>query len=376
MHPNQSARLWPVLLSLANFLAACAPAAAATSTPSPTIPFTQTPIPVITATPSPAPERPTPTAAPGMEAPPPATLTINGQSQSAGIGSYCWNTSGDPAQGIGLCVDKMGLITPLAALAVPAGAWTAQFQLPLEQPPSEVSLNVYPATGQPSLFDDVQAWMPTDNPATHALPLEIAPAVDLNLAPGQYVFGLFVRWEGWGDVFYGFLVQVGEGQGAGAAFPLPASCVPATEAQSPYVDPGGRYCLQFPSYFRIGDVTMDRVNFYGPPLDQSIEPLFAALSLQVDGPAGGLALTEVVDLFVTANALGQPVTRREITLGGEPAEVVEGLPGRTLNWQAFVIHNDEVYHLSLYPKDPAFPQTEPDAQAVWLAVETTFTFLP
>jgi hypothetical protein len=312
-----------------------------------------------------------------MTEPPPASLLIGGQNQVAGIGSYCWNTSGDPAQGMGLCVDKMGILTPLDPLTVPAGPFTAQFQLPLDQPPSGVSLSVFPATGDPSVFDGVQAWMPnTDAGQQVELTLEFAPSVELDLPPGLHVFGLFVRWEGWGDVFYGFLVQVREGQGAGPAFSLPARCVPASPAQSPYVDPGGRYCLQFPAYFRIGDVTLDRANFYGPPLDQSIEPLFAALAIQVAGPAAGRDLGAVVDSFVAENSLGQPVTRRSLVLGGEPAEVVEGVPGRGLSWQAFVIHDDLVFHLSLFPKDPAFPQTEPDAQAIWQAVEASFTFLP
>jgi hypothetical protein len=363
------------LLTLA--LAACAPGAAGTSTPT-TLPPTPTlaPVDAVTPTPSPAAERPTETRpAPEMTEPPPATMTIAGQSQASGIGSYCWNTSGDPAQGLGLCVDKMGIMTPLDALVVPAGAFTAQFQLPLEEPPSGVSLSVFPALGEPSVFDNVQSWMPnTEAGQQFELALDSAPTVELTLEPDLYVFGLFVRWEGWGDVFYGYLVQVGEGQGAGPAFTLPASCVPADQSMAPYVDPGGRYCVQFPDYFRIGDVTMDRVNFYGPPLDQSIEPVFAALSIQVLGPAEGQSLTAVVDAYVAENSLGQPVTRRAITLGGEPAEGIEGLPGRFLTWQALLIHADVIYQVSLFPKDPALPQAEPDAQAIWQAVEMTFTF--
>jgi hypothetical protein len=357
-------------------LSACVPGTAATVTPTPQPPTaTLAPADAVTATPSPAAGRSTPTpAVPALAAPLPATLTIAGQGQVSGIGSYCWNTSGDPAQGLGLCVDKMGIITPLDALPVPAGPFIAQFQLPLDELPSTVSLSVYAAVGEPAVFGGEQGWQPLDAVAQHELTLVPAPAVELALPPGQYVLGLFVRWEAWGDVFYGFLVQVGAGQG-GVAFTLPATCVPTSPDRSPYVDPGGRYCLQFPSHFRIGDVTLDRANFYGPPLDPSVEPLFAALAIQVEGPAAGRSLTQVVDAFVAANSLGQPVTRRVLSLGGQPAEVVEGVPGRALSWQAFVLHQDTVFHLSLFPMDPAFPQTEPDAQAIWSAVEATFTFL-
>jgi hypothetical protein len=302
-------------------------------------------------------------------------MTIGDQAQVAGIGTYCWNTDPASGQGIGLCVDKLGIMTPLEALVVAPGPVMAQFHLPLDRAPSLISLQVMPANGEPQTFaeEGIQAWRPEFGEGM-ALPLEIEPSVTLELEPGLHVLALFVQWEGVGDVMYGFLLQAGEGQGGGA-FTLPASCVPADQSLAPYVDPGGRYCLLFPNSFRIGDVTMDRANFYGPPLDQSIEPLFAMLAIQVAGPAEGRGLTEVVDAYVAENGLGQPVTRRAITLGGEPAEVVEGLPGRLLYWQAFVVHGGLVYHLTLSPKDPAVPQTEPDAQAAWQALEASFAFL-
>jgi hypothetical protein len=316
-----------------------------------------------------APETPTTT---GVVRPPPATLAIGEQTQAAGIGSYCWNM-----QAGGLCADMLGIITPLEALVVAEGAFTAQFNLPLAEAPSALSLNVLPATGEPTIFEGGQAWLPEQG-GTFELQLEAAPAIELNLAPGLYVLALFTAWEGTGDVVYGFLVQVGEGgpSSGGPAFVLPASCLPSSPDLSPYVDPGGRYCVQFPAAFRIGDVTLDRVNFYGPPLDPSIEPVFASLSIAVEGPAAGRSLAQVVDEYVMANAQGVTVMRRPVTLGGEPAELVEGLPGRTLSWQVFVVRADTVYHFSLAPVDPALPQAQPDVDAAWQAAQASFTFLP
>lgn len=194
------------LILLAALLAACAPAAADTATPTPA-PATATPPPPPTATLAP----PTPTAfVPVIGAPAPATLTIGAQTQVSGIGSYCWNTSGDPAQGIGVCVDKMGIITPLDALPAPAGPLTASFDLPLDETPSTLSLHVFPADSQPSVFGEVQGWMPNfETGQQFDLPLAADPAIELDLEPGVYVLGLFVRWERWGDVFYGYLVEVG-----------------------------------------------------------------------------------------------------------------------------------------------------------------------
>ena len=153
-----------------------------------------------------------------MTEPPPATLNIGDQSQLSGIGSYCWNASGDPAQGMGMCVDKMGLVTPLEAMLVPTGPLTAEFLLPLDDAPSGVLLNVYPAQGEPSVFGEVQGWEPNFEAAqSHELALVPTQSIALELEPGLYVLSVFARWEGWGDVLYGFLVQVGEGQGGEAA---------------------------------------------------------------------------------------------------------------------------------------------------------------
>ena len=43
----------------------------------------------------------------------------NGQTQVSGIGTYCWN-DGAPGAGLGVCVDKMGVPTPLEPIRVDA----------------------------------------------------------------------------------------------------------------------------------------------------------------------------------------------------------------------------------------------------------------
>lgn len=83
----------------------------------------------------------------------------------------------------------------------------------------------------------------------------------------------------------------------------------------------------------------------------------------------------MVDDYVQANARGLPATRRAIALGGEPAEVVEALPGQFLSWQVFVIRAESVYHLSLFPAAPARPQVDSDVQAAWEAVSTLLTLM-
>jgi hypothetical protein len=372
-----------LLIAAGAWLAACAapggvPQAVGTETQAPaTNPPNDTAAPIATGTPTPSAVDET-SEPPAIIEPPPATLTINGQTQVSGIGTFCWN-NGEAGAGLGVCVDKMGVPTPREPIAVEAGPFTAQFTFPLEQPPSSVSLTLIPV----SAGDEMTVggtpdwrWWPFAGGQSVELTPGVTTEVELSPEPGLYALTAFTFFEGRGDVVYGFLVQVGPGSetGGGAAFVLPASCQPHDNL-SPYLDPGGRYCLLFPSYFRIGDVTMDRAVLYGPPLDPSLEPVMASLGVSVVGPAGGRSLQAVVDAYVAENALGQAVTRSEIVLSNEPAIVVEGLPGRTGHWQALAVHGDTVYQLSLAPKDEQFPQAAGDVEAVWGAVSASFTFL-
>ena len=152
------------------------------------------------------------------------------------------------------------------------------------------------------------------------------------------------------------------------------TCLP-TEALSSFVEPAGRYCLRYPNDFRVGDQTGDRVGLYGPPLDQSNEPVAANLFIAVEGPANGLSLAEVVDRQVQDLPNPAEITRQMITVGGVPAAVVEGLPGQTGSRQVFMVHGDLIYHLSFSPVDPAFPQAVADVAELWTIVTTSFHFI-
>ncbi|MCI0398332.1 MAG: hypothetical protein L0332_05935 [Chloroflexi bacterium] len=161
-----------------------------------------------------------------------------------------------------------------------------------------------------------------------------------------------------------------------------SECLPTEAGLSPYFNVDGGYCFQYPNRFRIGDVFPEPQSgeenimaVYGPPQDASLEPLQAGLSIVRQGPAGGRSLVEVVDQAISEFA-DLPLTRSQTTLGGQPAEVIDGLPGRTANRQLFTIYNDIVYHLTVYPTDPTFSVVKPDVEVLWEAVTGTFTFLP
>jgi hypothetical protein len=154
----------------------------------------------------------------------------------------------------------------------------------------------------------------------------------------------------------------------------PAPCVPPGETLRAYFDPQGRYCLLYPATFRIADVAPGRVGFYGPPLDESIEPVFGALVVHVEDLPAGRTLAEVVDDHVAQYGDAYAITRVPTTLDGEPAEQVEGVGEMFRGRAIFALHDDLIYHLAFYPVDDRFPQAAPDVEAIWRTVTESFTF--
>jgi hypothetical protein len=157
---------------------------------------------------------------------------------------------------------------------------------------------------------------------------------------------------------------------------IPANCLAKNEDLVSYFNLADGYCLLYPANFRVSDLNSRIANFYGPPLDESIEPVFGALTILIEDAAGGRTLTQVVEDYLRQFGTSAPASRTPTTLGGEAAEIVEGLPGRTGSRQVFLIHNDAVYHFGAYPVDDAFPQAKPQVDAVWQALTASFTFLP
>ncbi|MFN2220661.1 MAG: hypothetical protein ACK2UA_18775 [Anaerolineae bacterium] len=140
--------------------------------------------------------------------PPPAILTIGGQEQMSGIGTYCWTGSAEAAA-VSICADMVGIPTAEGPLAA-GSPFTATFRLEPEETPEELVLTVIPVTAE----DEMESWAdgsrswPYRPGETYTLPLEREPSVELSLEPGLYVLNLQGWWDAWGDASYGFLVEV------------------------------------------------------------------------------------------------------------------------------------------------------------------------
>jgi hypothetical protein len=133
-----------------------------------------------------------PTSGVPVSTPPPgASLSVGGASIDGGIGTHCWS---------GFCRDYTGPITsPLLSQVAPGEAFTLSFQ---QGTPTEVVISWYKAPAPPPPAHGVLAWSLDPRTATRAERAE-APA-----EPGLYVLSVFARWDGKGDVTYGWYIEV------------------------------------------------------------------------------------------------------------------------------------------------------------------------
>ena len=143
--------------------------------------------------------------------PPLALLEIDGAEQTAGLGTYCWPLPAGGGESVAACVDKVGLPTYRDPLTAKSPV-TARLTLPLEEPPSQLQLSVFPAVDENEVkMDNLPAefrfWMPAGG-VNQELALQKSQDIQLELEPGLYVFYVFGAWEGKGDLSYGFLVEV------------------------------------------------------------------------------------------------------------------------------------------------------------------------
>jgi hypothetical protein len=134
------------------------------------------------------------------------------------------------------------------------------------------------------------------------------------------------------------------------------------------------YSLTIPTLFEVAAADPMDVFINGPAAGEGPEPVRATLNITVEGGMEGKDLAQVVD-EATREYQDLPLSRTPTALGGGPAVIVVGLPGRTGARQVFAIHKDRLYRLTFSPFDPSLSQVESDVQELWHTGMETFTFL-
>jgi WD40 repeat protein len=139
--------------------------------------------------------------------PPSATLEINGKTQTAGLGSYCWQDSHEQQA----CNTIEGTPTDHEPLLAAETPFTGHFHLSLSNPPENLTLSmrlVLPYDDLTGGAGGTRLWRSTSGWAGE-MPLKSDFEYEFMDSPSLYVISLAARWKDLGYVTYGFLVQVG-----------------------------------------------------------------------------------------------------------------------------------------------------------------------
>ena len=228
-----------------------------------------------------------PTAEPAPVTPPGATLTIDGQTQPAGIGTYCWITNAGNAS-TSTCSEQAGVPTAREPLVIlDASSFTGQFHLDIATPPDSLILSVMPITpaSEISSADKVHRLWRTGSGWGAGLPLKTNidypfQAAGFANGNGLYLAELNARWKNAGSVTYGFLMQIGAGSSglsaqlaspAAGPLPTPVSFTLQTVSPSAWLGKGNESALAIsPDGHWLGIVTPLGVYLFDTSTQQQI----------------------------------------------------------------------------------------------------------
>jgi hypothetical protein len=117
-------------------------------------------------------------------------------------------------------------------------------------------------------------------------------------------------------------------------------------------------------------------SIYGPVLDQSPDPLRVSLGVIAQPLPEHSNLSRMVDDFLSQRQfenLPWEIGRTPLSLGGEPAEVLEDIPGRLSSRLVMATHSEMLYTLTFSPSD--IFEAEPSLDTLFEMVTGSFAFL-
>ena len=136
------------------------------------------------------------------------------------------------------------------------------------------------------------------------------------------------------------------------------------------------YCLVYPGYFHEDPAnsgpTLAAIK--GPERSADPVPVHVTVSIQVV-PAGEKTLDQAVeDIFKMYE--GADIFRTPVMMDGQPADILDNIPGPFTTRQAVSVVNGMLYTISMTPADEDSPSTQYDSSDVWFTVISTLHYFP
>jgi hypothetical protein len=151
----------------------------------------------------------------------------------------------------------------------------------------------------------------------------------------------------------------------------------ASVAKRAYASSSEGYCLFYPGDFFVNKPVSGGVEFLGPALDNTADPLRAYIRIAYREPVQSRTLDEIARSVWKEASPGYHISN--IQLGGQDALVADDLvfeKSRRSVRQVLFIHNNAVYLITLSPFDANEPYKKalPDVERFWMLALRSFVF--
>ncbi len=161
-----------------------------------------------------------------------------------------------------------------------------------------------------------------------------------------------------------------------AAAPAATCDCPAATGETQLLTDAARgFCLLYPAGYSASEPNAGEVVLYaGSLLDVTHPKLFIQIA-----DAGGATAEQVAYAVVAEVQTAMPgfkLARSAAAIDGEPAAVLDGVPGQDLSRQAIAAHDGRTYKLIFVPSDASQGEVYREMQTLYDLVTRSFRFLP
>ena len=148
-------------------------------------------------------------------------------------------------------------------------------------------------------------------------------------------------------------------------------CPAATDTLQRLVVPEGRYCLAYPADYKVEKPNPEETILVIGGLLNAADPRVHIRVTDADGATADTAADRVV-----ADFKDFPLDRSVRTVAGEPAVVLDKVPGQEINRRVIFVKDGLLYDLMFAPADPLVGDAFQGMEDLQSQVLRSFTFLP
>ncbi len=152
---------------------------------------------------------------------------------------------------------------------------------------------------------------------------------------------------------------------------LPAVCATPAADQQLLVQESQGYCLLYPATHTVTETVPGSVEIVVDSVMNHVDP---RVSIAVEA-ANGRTVDEVAAQALANYGLPAGMNNPQaVTVAGEPAIMIDNLPGQDLNRRLFVIHGDQLYSFFFAPIGEEGTAVRDQAEALYATVVDSFRF--